>query len=104
MLKISNPIGKEIISRKICLRHDLRIGDLFFKADLYVIHTKDFDVILRIEGSSKSLLLGELYDLEKEKLRPMYIGPFTILNKVGPVAYRLALPPNIRDVYNVFRM
>ena len=33
----------------------------------------------------------------------MYCGPFEILAKVGPVAYQLALPPNIK-VHNVFHI
>jgi len=31
-----------------------------------------------------------------KKLAARYCGPFEILNLIGPVAYELALPPNIR--------
>ena len=33
-----------------------------------------------------------------------YIGPYEILERIGPVAYRVALPPNLADVHNVFRV
>ena len=37
------------------------------------------------------------------KLAPQYCGPFQILERVGPVAYRLALPSHIQ-VHNVFHV
>ena len=37
------------------------------------------------------------------KLAPKSCGPFEFLAKVGPVAYQLALPPNIK-VHNVFHV
>ena len=39
---------------------------------------------------------------KKEKLVPRYIGPYEILERVGMVAYQLALPPNISQVHLVF--
>lgn len=36
------------------------------------------------------------------KLSLRFIGPFEILERVGPVAYRLALPPSLTRVHNVF--
>ena len=33
-----------------------------------------------------------------------YIRPIEVLEKVGVVAYRLALPPNLSDVHIVFRV
>ncbi|XP_075515728.1 uncharacterized protein LOC142550538 [Primulina tabacum] len=38
------------------------------------------------------------------KLNPRYVGPFEILEKVGTLAYRLALPPNMSRIHNVFHV
>ena len=40
----------------------------------------------------------------KGKLNPHYIGSFEILEKIGPVAYRLALPPELANVHNVIHV
>ena len=39
---------------------------------------------------------------KKKKLTPRYIGPFEILERVGMIAYMLALPPNLSQVHPVF--
>ena len=38
------------------------------------------------------------------KLMPRYIGPFEILERVGTVAYRLALLPSLLGVHEVFNI
>ena len=38
------------------------------------------------------------------KLRPKYIGPYEIIARVGPVAYRLDFPPELSKVHNVFHV
>ena len=38
------------------------------------------------------------------KLAPRYIGPFKILERVGTVAYWLALPPSLSSVHKVFHV
>jgi hypothetical protein len=40
----------------------------------------------------------------KEKLAPHYIGSFPILEKCGPVAYKLELPPSMTEVHNIFHV
>ncbi|XP_070020066.1 uncharacterized protein [Nicotiana sylvestris] len=41
---------------------------------------------------------------KKGKLSPRFIGPFEILDRVGEVAYRLALPPSLSPVRLVFHV
>ena len=38
------------------------------------------------------------------KLRPRYIGPYEVIARVGPVAYRLDLPQKLSKVHNVFHV
>ena len=38
------------------------------------------------------------------KLLPRFIGPFEILERVGTLAYRLALPPSMLGVHEVFHV
>ncbi|GJZ92812.1 putative reverse transcriptase domain-containing protein [Tanacetum coccineum] len=38
------------------------------------------------------------------KLSPRYIKPLKILEKVGPVAYKLELPAKLRGIYNTFHV
>ena len=38
------------------------------------------------------------------KLVPRYIKPFEILERVGTVAYQLALPPSLPGVHEVFHV
>nr|GFC31987.1 putative nucleotidyltransferase, ribonuclease H [Tanacetum cinerariifolium] len=40
----------------------------------------------------------------KGKLSPRFIGPFEILDRVGEVSYRLALPPQLSHVHSVFHV
>ena len=41
---------------------------------------------------------------KRGKLSPRFIGPFEILERVGTVAYRLALPPIMIGVHEVFHV
>jgi len=38
------------------------------------------------------------------KLSPRYIGPFDIIERIGEVAYRVALPPALDGVHDVFHI
>ena len=41
---------------------------------------------------------------KRGKLSPRFIGPFEILKRIGTVAYRLALPPSMSGVHEVFHV
>ncbi len=40
----------------------------------------------------------------KGKLSPCFIGPYEVLERVSPLAYRLALPPELERIHNVFHV
>jgi len=40
----------------------------------------------------------------KGKLAPHYIGPFLIIEKYGPVAYRLELPLQLSAIHDIFHV
>ncbi|GJX71112.1 putative reverse transcriptase domain-containing protein [Tanacetum coccineum] len=42
--------------------------------------------------------------LKKGKLAPRYVGPFEILERIGPVAYRLRLPEELSGVHDTFHV
>ncbi|KAK8628574.1 hypothetical protein V6N13_009161 [Hibiscus sabdariffa] len=56
-------------------------------------------VFLKVSPWKKVLRFGK-----KGKLSSRYIGPFEVIEKVGFVAYRLALPPEIDKIHNVFHV
>ena len=63
---------------------------------------KEFKVVdhdyLRVNPRKSSLKLGSC-----AKLAPRYCGPFKVLDGIGPIAYRIALPVNMRG-HHVFHV
>ncbi|GKD41600.1 hypothetical protein Tco_1261807 [Tanacetum coccineum] len=41
---------------------------------------------------------------KRSKLSPRYVGPFEIVERVGPVAYRLRLPQELVGVHDTFHV
>ncbi|KZV20077.1 hypothetical protein F511_10151 [Dorcoceras hygrometricum] len=40
----------------------------------------------------------------KGKLAPRYVGPYEIVERIGPLAYRLLLPPELSSIHDVFHV
>ena len=59
----------------------------------------DEKVFLKVSPWKKVMKFGK-----KGKLSPRFIGPYEVIEKVGPVAYRLALPPELEKIHNVFHV
>nr|XP_009597380.1 uncharacterized protein LOC104093357 [Nicotiana tomentosiformis] len=56
-------------------------------------------VFLKVFPWKKIMRFGQ-----KGKLSPRFIGPYEVLERVGPVSYKLALPPELDKIHNVFHV
>ncbi|KAL4378458.1 hypothetical protein GQ457_02G023120 [Hibiscus cannabinus] len=56
-------------------------------------------VFLKVSPWKKVMRFGR-----KGKLSPRYIGPYEIVGRVGPVAYRLLLQPELERIHDVFHV
>ena len=56
-------------------------------------------MFLKVSPWKKILRFGR-----KGKLSPRYIGPYEIIERIGPVAYRLALPPELQKIHDIFHV
>ena len=51
-----------------------------------------------------ALWKGVIRFRKRGKLNPRYIGPFRIVERIGPVAYRLELSSELSRIHNVFHV
>ena len=56
-------------------------------------------VFLKVSSWRKILRFSQ-----KWKLSPRFIGQYEVLERIGPVAYRLALPPELAKLHDVFHV
>ena len=65
----------------------------------YIRYEIDEKVFLKVSSWKNVMRFGK-----KGKLSPRFIGTNEVIEKVGPVAYRLALPPNLEKIHNFFHV
>ncbi|KAI9173963.1 hypothetical protein LWI28_009446 [Acer negundo] len=70
----------------------------------YVIDTKDSEVKLEDIFVVRRYIHGYTLVWKSGKLSPRYIGPYEIIDRVGAMAYRLALPPELSRIHDVFHV
>ncbi|KAJ9553825.1 hypothetical protein OSB04_017870 [Centaurea solstitialis] len=56
-------------------------------------------VLLKVSPWKGLLRFGK-----KGKLSPRFVGPFEILERIGPVVYRLDLPPELSTIHDIFHV
>ena len=56
-------------------------------------------VFLKVSPWKKVMRFGK-----NGKLSPRFIGPYEVIEKVGPMAYRLALPLELEKIHNLFHV
>ncbi|GMI77235.1 hypothetical protein HRI_001392800 [Hibiscus trionum] len=56
-------------------------------------------VFLKVSPWKKVIRFGR-----KGKLSPRFIGPSEVVERVGPIVYRLRLPPELKRIHDVFHV
>ncbi|GKC86641.1 hypothetical protein Tco_1147290 [Tanacetum coccineum] len=71
----------------------------------YAILAQALDFEVGIKLTDRCRLVRRDTSLEKKgKLAPRYVGPFKILERIGPVAYRLRLLEELSSVHDTFHV
>ena len=81
---------------KVATNRHKSYADMKIKDIRYEIGEK---VFLKVSHWKKVMRFGK-----KGKSSPIFIGPYEVIKKVGPVAYILALPPELEKINNLFHM
>ncbi|GJR03994.1 hypothetical protein Tco_0526978, partial [Tanacetum coccineum] len=75
------------------------VGDGFYTCNVHVEYEWKPPSSNRVSPWKGVVRFGK-----KGKLAPRYVGPFEIIERVGPVAYRLKLPQELSCVHDTFHV
>nr|GFA50039.1 hypothetical protein [Tanacetum cinerariifolium] len=79
----------QLYLKEIVCRHGVPVS---------IISDRDSDKVMLKVSPWK----GVIHFGKRGKLSPRYIGPFEIIERIGPVAYKLELPEKLYGVHNTF--
>ena len=65
----------------------------------YIRYEVGKKVFLKVSPWKKVMRFGK-----NGKLSTRFIGPYEVIEKVGPIAYHLALPLDLEKIHNVFQV
>nr|GEW46980.1 hypothetical protein [Tanacetum cinerariifolium] len=70
----------------------------------YTTHDLELGAVVFALKTWRHYLYGVMRFGKKGKLTPRYVGPFEILKRIGPVAYRVRLPNELSEVHDTFHV
>ncbi|GJU74098.1 putative ribonuclease H-like domain-containing protein [Tanacetum coccineum] len=100
--------GLAYVLRKDMMRFEVVVDRLTNWDNIVLVDLPTIRVGMQHQGNTFELFVmvenGDTYLLEKQAHSSISIGPFEILERIGEVSYRLALPPQLSHVHDVFHV
>nr|KYP46267.1 hypothetical protein KK1_032144 [Cajanus cajan] len=93
-LLVLTPASASVVASDLCAGCPIVVNEKRYKVNLICLPLVDIDIILGMDWLSANRILIDY----------RFVGPYQIIQCVGPVAYRLALPPSPSNLHDVFHV